>query len=38
LNGGPLSQLHGSTSYEVLTGKTPDVCEFLEYKWYQPTM
>jgi hypothetical protein len=32
----PLYQLHGRTPYEVLTGNTPDISEFLEFEWYQP--
>jgi hypothetical protein len=32
----PLHQLQGRTPYEVLTGNTPDISEFLEYEWYQP--
>jgi hypothetical protein len=32
----PLHQLHGCTPYEMLTGNTPDISEFLEYEWYQP--
>jgi hypothetical protein len=32
----PLSQLHGRTPYEVLTGNTPDISEFLEFRWFQP--
>jgi hypothetical protein len=32
----PLSQLQGRTPYELLTGNTPDISEFLEYEWYQP--
>jgi hypothetical protein len=32
----PLSQLHGRTPYEVLTGNTPDISEYLEFSWYQP--
>ena len=32
----PLPQLHGRTPYEVLTGNTPDISEFLEFEWYQP--
>lgn len=32
----PLQHLHGRTSYEVLTGNTPDISEFVEYKWHQP--
>jgi hypothetical protein len=32
----PLPQLHGRTPYEVITGNTPDISEFLEFTWYQP--
>ncbi len=32
----PLPQLHGRTPYEMLTGNTPDISEFLEFQWYQP--
>jgi hypothetical protein len=32
----PLYQQHGRTPYEILTGNTPDISEFLEYEWYQP--
>jgi hypothetical protein len=32
----PLSQLHGRTPYELPTGNTPNISEFLEYEWYQP--
>lgn len=32
----PLYQLHGRTPIEALTGNTPDISEFLEFKWYQP--
>jgi len=32
----PLPQLHGRTPYEVLTGNTPDISEFLEFQWFQP--
>jgi len=32
----PLPQLHGRTPYEVLTGNTPDVSEYLEFCWFQP--
>ncbi len=32
----PLPQLHGRTPYEILTGNTPDISEFLEFSWYQP--
>ncbi len=31
----PLPQLHGRTPYELLTGNTPDVSEFLEFHWFQ---
>ncbi len=32
----PLYQLHGRTPYEILTGNTPDISEYLEFEWYQP--
>jgi hypothetical protein len=32
----PLYGLHGRTPYELLTGNTPDISEYLEYEWYQP--
>ena len=32
----PLPLLHGRTPYEVITGNTPDISEFLEFTWYQP--
>jgi len=32
----PLPQLHGRTPYEIISGNTPDISEFLEYEWYQP--
>ncbi len=32
----PLPQLHGCTPYEMISGNTPDISEFLEYEWYQP--
>jgi hypothetical protein len=31
-----LRQLHERTPYEILTGNTPDISEFVEYEWYQP--
>ncbi len=31
----PLPQLNGRTPYEILTGNTPDISEFLEFVWYQ---
>jgi hypothetical protein len=32
----PLPQLHGRTPYEIISGNTTDISEFLEYEWYQP--
>ena len=32
----PLAKLKGRTPYEVLTGNTPDISEYLEFSWYQP--
>jgi hypothetical protein len=32
----PVPKLNGRTPYEILTGSTPDVSEFLEFTWYQP--
>jgi hypothetical protein len=32
----PLHQLKGQTPYEMLTGNTPDISEFLGYESYQP--
>jgi hypothetical protein len=31
----PLHRQHGRTPYEILTGDTPNLSEFLEYEWYQ---
>ena len=31
----PLYQLHGRTPYEVLTGNTPDISEYLDFEWFQ---
>ena len=31
----PLHSLHGHTAYELVTGNTPDVSEYLEFEWYQ---
>jgi hypothetical protein len=28
--------LHGRTPYEMLTGNTPDVSEYVDYAWYSP--
>lgn len=30
----PLYGLHGRTPYEILTGNTPDISEYIEYEWY----
>jgi len=32
----PVPQQKGRTPYEILTGYTPDISEFLEFTWYQP--
>jgi hypothetical protein len=32
----PLRQQHERTPYEILTGNTLDILEFLEFEWYQP--
>jgi len=32
----PLYSLHGRTPFEVLTGNTPDITEYISYQWYQP--
>jgi len=32
----PLFGLHGRTPYEVVTGNTPDISEYLQFSWYQP--
>ncbi|MGH3053527.1 MAG: hypothetical protein ACRDL7_00940, partial [Gaiellaceae bacterium] len=29
--------LHGRTPYECVTGNTPDISEYVEFDWYQPT-
>jgi hypothetical protein len=28
--------LKGQTPYEIVTGDTPDISEWMEYDWYQP--
>jgi hypothetical protein len=28
--------LHGRTPYEVVTGNTPDITEYVEFRWYEP--
>jgi len=32
----PLISLHGITPYELLTGETPDISEYISFRWYQP--
>ena len=32
----PLYALHGRTPYEILTGNTPDISEWVEFDWYEP--
>ena len=32
----PIFKLDGRTPYEILTGNTPDISEYLEYDWYTP--
>jgi len=32
----PLHSLHGRTPYEIVTGNTPDISEYLHFSWYQP--
>jgi len=32
----PLYSLHGRTPYELVTGNTPDISEYLAFRWYQP--
>jgi hypothetical protein len=32
----PLYSLHGQTSYELVTGNTPDISEYVEFTWFQP--
>jgi hypothetical protein len=32
----PLFGLHGRTPYEIVTGNTPDISEYLQFTWYQP--
>ena len=36
LTANPLHSLHGRTPYEIVTGNTPDISEWLEFEWYQP--
>jgi len=32
----PLFSLHGRTPYELVTGNTPDISEYISFSWYQP--
>jgi hypothetical protein len=32
----PLYSLHGRTPYEIVTGNTPDISEYIAFSWYQP--
>jgi len=32
----PLYSLRGRTPYELVTGNTPDISEYLAFRWYQP--
>jgi hypothetical protein len=32
----PLYSLHGRTPYELVTGNTPDISEYISFSWYQP--
>jgi hypothetical protein len=32
----PLFFLHGRTPYELVTGNTPDISEYIAFHWYQP--
>jgi hypothetical protein len=32
----PLFSLHGWTPYELVTGNTPDISEYIAFEWYQP--
>ncbi len=32
----PLYSLHGRTPFELVTGNTPDISEYIAFKWYQP--
>ncbi len=31
-----LYHLHGRTPYEIITGNTPDISEYCQYRWYDP--
>jgi hypothetical protein len=30
----PILQLQGHTPYELVTGRTPDISEYIDYSWY----
>jgi len=32
----PLFSLHARTPFEMVTGNTPDISEYIAFKWYQP--
>jgi len=32
----PLSSLHGRTPFELVTGNTPDILEYITFSWFQP--
>ena len=32
----PLYSLHGRTPYEMVTGNTPDISEYITFSWFQP--
>jgi hypothetical protein len=32
----PFYSLHGRTPFELLTGNTPDILEYISFSWYQP--
>jgi hypothetical protein len=32
----PLYSLHSRTPYELVTGNTPDISEYIAFSWYQP--
>jgi hypothetical protein len=36
LTASDLYQLNGRTPYEIVTGNTPDISEYLQYRWYDP--
>jgi hypothetical protein len=36
LTANDLYALHGRTPHEMVTGNTPDISEYTEFKWYEP--